>query len=139
MRRAFVLIAIVVLVGLNGYILPLAVSGFMVAAKGNAGFVGEGAIYGGVLLLISAALLDVVIVSGLLVFGLIRLISPNHVTPRQVRAIVSFGSLALGAPFLIGYLFAGRALWIVLSVVASLVGWVGLRAVFLASSRYART
>jgi len=41
MRKACVVIAIVALVGLNGYILPLAVSGFMATAKGNAGFVSE--------------------------------------------------------------------------------------------------
>jgi len=139
MRRVFVINAIVALVGLSGYMLLVAVSGLMAAAKGNAGFVGEGVIFGGVALLMNVALLEVAIVSGLLALGLTRLISPNPVAPRQARTIERFGSLALGAPFLIPYLLGGRAFWLVLSAVASLVGWAVLRAVSWASSHYART
>jgi len=139
MRKALVLIAVTAVVLVNGWTLPLAVSGFMAGAREGAGFVGEGGVFGEVSLLLSAALLDVSIASALLVFGLVRLIAPGSLTPRQATIVTRSGALALGAPFVIGYLFSGRAFWIVLSLLAFLVGWGVLRAVFWMCSRFVRT
>ncbi|MBM3356272.1 MAG: hypothetical protein FJY54_00890 [Betaproteobacteria bacterium] len=133
------MIAITAIVVVNAWTLPLAVSGFMAGAREGAGFVGEGGVFGGVSLLLSAALLDVSIASALLVFGLARLNAPGPLTPRQAAIVARSGALALGAPFLIGYLLSGRVFWVVLSLLAFLVGWGGLRAVFWVFSRFVRS